>query len=70
VRRTLRKLKIRRSPFDVRDIRDGMNVELEHGTVSQLTNITNDDPILTIKIALAHLMEDENYYRKLKRLGV
>ena len=40
----------------------GMNVELEHGTVAAATNVTNDDPILTGKIALAHLNEAPLYY--------
>ena len=40
----------------------GMNVELEHGTENPATNITNDDPILTGKIALAHLNEVPMYY--------
>jgi len=40
----------------------GINVELEHGTVDPVTNVTNDDPILTGKIALAHLNEAPLYY--------
>jgi len=40
----------------------GMNVELEHGTVDPATNVTNDDPIVTGKIALAHLNEVPMYY--------
>ena len=40
----------------------GMNVELEHGSVDPFTNVTNDDPILTGKIALAHLNEVPAYY--------
>ena len=34
----------------------GMDVELEHGLVSPETNVTNDDPLITGKIALAHLI--------------
>ena len=40
----------------------GMNVELEHGTANPATNVTNDDPVLTGKIALAHLNEVPMYY--------
>jgi len=40
----------------------GMNVELEHGTENPATNVTNDDPIMTGKIALAHLNEVPMYY--------
>lgn len=41
---------------------DGINIELEHGTVDPKTNVTNDDLITTAKIALAHLNEYPNYY--------
>jgi len=48
---------------------DGMNVELEHGTVGGPdTNITNDDPLLTARIALVHLRECETYYLCLKKM--
>lgn len=43
---------------------DGMNIELEHGTIDPETNVTNDDLIVTAKIALAHLNEFSNYYNK------
>lgn len=41
---------------------DGINIELEHGTINQQTNVTNDNLIETAKIALAHLNEFPNYY--------
>ena len=40
----------------------GINIELEHGMKDPQTNITNDDPIMTGKIALAHLKERSDYY--------
>lgn len=43
---------------------DGINIELEHGTVNPETNVTNDDLLITAKIALAHLNEFSNYYNK------
>lgn len=43
---------------------DGINIELEHGTVNKETNVTNNDLIMTAKIALAHLNEFPNYYNK------
>ena len=43
----------------------GVNHELEHGTKNPETNVTNDDPIETGKIALEHLKEDPEYYSKL-----
>ena len=50
--------------FTIYEFLDGMNVELEHGTINLKTNVTNDDVILTAKIALAHLNEFPNYYNK------
>lgn len=43
---------------------DGINIELEHGTINSKTNVTNDDLIITAKIALAHLNEFSNYYNE------
>lgn len=40
----------------------GLNIELEHGTTDAKTNVTDDDPLLTGKIALAHLSEFGHYY--------
>jgi Protein of unknown function (DUF5661) len=54
--------------FDVDQFTMGMNVELEHGTVSPLTNVTNDDLLLTGKIALAHLNEFSDYYTRLLKM--
>ena len=54
--------------FDLNQFTMGLNVELEHGTKFPNTNVTNDDPILTGKIALAHLMEFPDYYTRLKKL--
>ncbi len=54
--------------FDVDQFRRGMDVELEHGTVDDTTNVTNDDPILTGKIALAHLNEFPDYYDRLDKM--
>jgi len=46
----------------------GMDVELEHGLVNPQTNLTNDDEIMTGKIALAHLNEFSDYYTRLKKM--
>jgi len=56
------------SKFDVEQFRRGMDVELEHGTVDPHTNVTNDDPLITGKIALAHLNEFADYYTRLDEL--
>ncbi|NCO23236.1 hypothetical protein COW09_00845 [bacterium (Candidatus Moisslbacteria) CG12_big_fil_rev_8_21_14_0_65_36_11] len=56
------------SKFDVEQFRMGMDVELEHGLVNPQTNLTNDDEIMTGKIALAHLNEFSDYYTRLKKM--
>ena len=56
------------APFDVDQFRRGMNVELEHGLHDLLTNVTDDDPVVTGKIALAHLNEFPDYYDRLERM--
>ncbi len=53
------------SPFDVEQFRAGMEVELEHGLHDPQTNVTDDDPVLTGKIAWAHLKEFPDYYDRL-----
>lgn len=54
--------------FTLNDFLQGLNVELEHGTRSPNTNVTNNDPVLTGKIALAHLYEFPDYYVRLQKL--
>jgi Protein of unknown function (DUF5661) len=56
------------SPFDVDQFRIGMNVELEHGSQDPRTNVTNDDPITTGRIAWAHLNEFADYYTRLEAM--
>lgn len=53
------------SKYDVEQYRMGLDVELEHGLVDPNTNVTDDDPIMTGKIALAHLNEFPDYYTRL-----
>ena len=48
--------------YDLEALTAGMNAELEHGSASPDTNITNDDPILTAKLAAAHLRKSPFYY--------
>ena len=62
------KLGIDWSRFDVKQFRIGLEVELEHGLRSPATNVTDDDPILTGKIALAHLNEFADYYTRLEKM--
>lgn len=56
------------SKFDVEQYRMGLDVELEHGLVDHHTNVTNDDPMVTGKIALAHLNEFSDYYTRLDKM--
>lgn len=56
------------SRFDVEQYRMGLDVELEHGLVDPHTNVTNDDPMVTGKIALAHLNEFSDYYTRLDKM--
>lgn len=52
-------------PFDAEQFRRGMEVELEHGRRDPITDVTQDDPIITGKIAWAHLREMPDYYVRL-----
>lgn len=54
--------------FDLEQFRMGLNTELEHGRRSPSTNVTNDNPVTTGKIALAHLREFPDYYTRLSKL--
>jgi hypothetical protein len=54
--------------FDLEQFRLGMDVELEHGSHDPQTDVTGDDPILTGKIALAHMKEFPDYYERLERM--
>jgi hypothetical protein len=52
-------------PFDLEQFRMGLDVELEHGSRDPETDVTGDDPLMTGKIALAHLRELPDYYTRL-----
>jgi hypothetical protein len=56
------------SKFDVEQFRIGMDIELEHELQDSDTNVTNDDPLVTGKIALAHLNEIPDYYTRLEKM--
>jgi uncharacterized membrane protein len=51
--------------IDIEDFRKGLEVELEHGTAFADFNVTNNHPILTAKVVMAHFMETPDYYRLL-----
>lgn len=62
------KLGINWSKFNIQQFKMGMAVEFEHGTADPVTNVTNDDLLLTGKIALAHLNEFPDYYIRLEKM--
>ena len=57
-----------RSRFDVEQFRMGLGVELEHGRHDPATNVTDDDELVTGKIAWAHLNEFPDYYTRLAKM--
>jgi hypothetical protein len=54
--------------FDPESFRTGMDVELEHGRRDPVTDVTHDDPVMTGKIAWAHLREFPDYYERLEAM--
>lgn len=56
------------SSIPLEEFRQGLAVELEHGAHDPQTDVTHDDPILTGKIALAHLKEFSDYYTRLMEM--
>jgi hypothetical protein len=52
--------------YTIADVATGMNVESEHGTRFPDLDVTGDDPVVTAKIALAHLREFPDYYERLE----
>ena len=61
-------LGLNQGAFDFEAFRRGLEVELEHGLIDPVTNVTNDDVSLTGKIAWAHLKEVPDYYTRLDKL--
>lgn len=56
------KLGITFDKFTIDEFLTGINIELEHGLINPVTNVTNNNLEETAKIALAHLNEYPNYY--------
>jgi len=61
----LQEVNVENMPILLADFVIGLEVELEHGTRFQDANVTNNHPILTGKIVLAHLKETLDYYQRL-----
>lgn len=53
-----------KAAFTPEEYLEGINIELEHGTIDSSTNVTSDDSLITGKIALAHLNELPTYYNE------
>ena len=54
--------------FDLEQFKRGMEVELEHGRRDPATDVTGDNPLVTGKIAWAHLKELPDYYERLQQV--
>lgn len=52
----------------IEEFAQGLHIEFEHGLVDSRTNVTNNDLIMTGKIAWAHLNEFGDYYTRLKKM--
>ena len=68
VRYLMHKIRAPLRGFSCADVAKGMDVETEHGLRGELTNVTGDDPVLTLRIALAHLYERKDYYELLEKM--
>lgn len=64
--KVLKELDTQGLKIDIDQFRAGLEVELEHGIIFKAYNVTNNHPILTGKIVLAHFMESLDYYRRLE----
>ena len=62
----LSNLNVESMQIDLEDFRQGLEVELEHGIRFKDANVTNNHPVLTGKIVLAHLKESLDYYKLLE----
>jgi hypothetical protein len=64
-----KKFNLNLNVIDIKYFTFGLNVELEHGKkLGKMVNITNNDLLLTAKIAIAHLMEFPDYYERLYKM--
>jgi hypothetical protein len=61
----LKIVNVKKMPIVLEAFRMGLEVELEHGTMFDDANVTNNHPILTGVIVLAHMKETLDYYERL-----
>jgi hypothetical protein len=57
---------VKKMAIPIEEFRQGLDIELEHGTRYTDANVTNNHPILTGMIVLAHLKETMDYYERLE----
>lgn len=62
----LAEIKAEKIRIEIEEFCKGLEVELEHGLVFKDANVTNNHPVLTGKIVLAHFKESLDYYRRLE----
>ena len=62
----LKHVNVQHMPVYPESFHRGLEVELEHGTMFEDANVTNNHPLLTGKIVLAHLKESDDYYERLE----
>jgi len=65
-KKILSEINVEKMKVDIDEFRRGLEVELEHGLRFKDANVTNNHPILTGKIVLAHLKESSYYYKLLE----
>ena len=63
--RILAEVNVNEMSIRAETFRQGLEVELEHGTRFPDANVTNNHPLLTGMIVLAHLKESLEYYLRL-----
>jgi len=61
----LKIVNVKKMPVALENFRMGLEVELEHGTIYKDVNVTNNHPLLTGMIVLAHMKETLDYYQRL-----
>jgi len=62
----LKRVNTTNMPITLEEFRMGLDVELEHGTMFKDANVTNNHPLITGKIVLAHMKESLDYYKLLE----
>jgi len=62
----LKAVNVKKMPVPLEVFKQGIEVELEHGIRFEDANVTNNHPLLTGKIVLAHLKETMDYYERLE----